>query len=151
MKRERGFNVKDNIDKMSEYLIPLRNNFKYIPVVVQQLNRAMTQADRFKLDMVEPKLSDFKDSGNTQQDANVIMTLFSPRRHELQKFRDYDITKLKDRFRSINILKNRDGAADVRIGLQFVGEVGYFQEIPKASQMTESIYNEIINLKYNSK
>ena len=30
----------------------------------------------------------------------------------------------------MSILKNRDGAADVRVGLQFVGEVGYFQELP---------------------
>jgi replicative DNA helicase len=146
MKRERNFNVKDNIDKMSEYLIPLRNNFNYIPVVVQQLNRSNTQADRFKLDMVEPKLSDFKDSGNTQQDANVIMSLFSPRRHELEDFRGYDIKKLRDRFRSVSILKNRDGAADVRIGLQFVGEVGYFQEIPKASEMNDELYRKIVNL-----
>ena len=151
MKREQGFNVKSNIDKMSEYLISLRNNFGYSPVVVQQLNRSNTQTDRFKLDMVEPKLSDFKDSGNTQQDANVIMSLFSPRRHELADFRGYDIKKLKDRFRSISILKNRDGGSDVRIGLQFVGEVGYFQEIPKASEMTDELYRKIVNLEKYSK
>lgn len=149
MKRERGMNVKENIDKMTEYLIPLRNNFNYIPVVVQQLNRSNTSSDRFKMDMVEPKLSDFKDSGNTQQDANVIMTLFSPRRHELEKFRGYDITKLKDRFRSVSVLKNRDGEADVRIGLQFVGEVGYFRELPKAKDMegNMTMYNDIVKLK----
>ena len=98
--------------------------------------------------MVEPKLSDFKDTGNTQQDANIIMSLFSPRRHELETFRGYDIKKLKDRFRSLSILKNRDGAADVRVGLQFVGEVGYFQEIAKLSAFKEdpSLYNKIVNL-----
>lgn len=148
MKREQGFNVKDNIDKMSEYLIPLRNNFRYIPVVVQQLNRTNTSADRFKMDMVEPKLSDFKDSGNTQQDANVIMSLFAPARHELEKFRGYDIKKLKDRFRSVQVLKNRDGASDVRIGLQFVGEVGFFQEIPRPGEITSTDIENIINLKY---
>ena len=101
------------------------------------------------MDMVEPKLSDFKDSGNTQQDANVIMTLFSPRRHELEKFRGYDIAKLKDRFRSVSVLKNRDGEADVRVGLQFVGEVGYFRELPKAKDMegNMTMYNDIVKLK----
>ena len=149
MKRERCMNVKENIDKMTEYLIPLRNNFNYIPVVVQQLNRSNTSADRFKMDMIEPKLSDFKDTGNTQQDANVIMTLFSPRRHEVQDFRGYDITKLKDRFRSVSILKNRDGEADVRIGLQFVGEVGYFRELPKASVFKgrDDLYRDVVELK----
>ena len=148
MKRERGYNTKENIDKMSEYLIPLRNNFGYIPAIVQQLNRSNTSADRFKMDMIEPKLGDFKDSGNTQQDANVIFALFSPRRHEMENFRGYDIKKLKDRFRSISVLKNRDGASDVRIGLQFVGEVGYFQEIPKlnAFRNDPSLYQKIANL-----
>jgi replicative DNA helicase len=148
MKRERGFNVKDNVDKMSEYLIPLRNNFNYIPVVVQQLNRSNTQTDRFKMDMVEPKLSDFKDSGNTQQDANVIMTLFSPHRHELENFRGYNIKKLRDRFRSVNILKNRDGAADVRVGLKFIGEVGLFSELPKVTEFSSNpeLYDQVLNL-----
>ena len=53
---------------------------------------------------------------------------------------------MRDRFRSVSILKNRDGAADVRIGLQFVGEVGYFQEIPKASEMNDELYRKIVNL-----
>jgi len=152
MKRERGYSVKDNIDKMSEYLIPLRNNFKFIPVVVQQLNRTISSTDRFKLDRVEPQLSDFKDTGNTQQDANVILSLFSPRRYEIPNFRGYNIAKLKDRFRSISVLKNRDGAADIRIGLQFVGEVGHFQEIPKAKDFEQNgtLYDEVVNLKYNS-
>jgi replicative DNA helicase len=148
MKREQGNNIKANIDKMSEYFIALRNNFGYTPVVVQQLNRSNTATDRFKMDMVEPKLSDFKDSGNTQQDANVIMSLFAPHRHELEGFRGYDITKLKDRFRSVGVLKNRDGPSDVRVGLQFVGEVGYFQEIPKADRFKENpaLYNKVVNL-----
>jgi replicative DNA helicase len=155
MKRERGFNQKDNIDKMSEYLIPLRNNFNFIPVVVQQLGRAMSQTDRFKLDRVEPQLSDFKDSGNTQQDANVVLSLFSPRKYEIENFRGYNIVKLKDRYRSLSILKNRDGAADIRIGLQFVGEVGHFEEVPPAKQFKEdpSLYDKVIdvNNKNNNK
>ena len=148
MKREQGNNIKANIDKMSEYFIALRNNFGYTPVVVQQLNRSNTATDRFKMDMVEPKLSDFKDSGNTQQDANVIMSLFAPHRHELEGFRGYDITKLKDRFRSVGVLKNRDGPSDVRVGLQFVGEVGYFQEIPRAIKFKENpaLYKRVVNL-----
>jgi replicative DNA helicase len=148
MKRERGFNQKDNIDKMSEYLIPLRNNFNFIPVVVQQLSRAMSQTDRFKLDRVEPQLSDYKDSGNTQQDANVVLSLFSPRKYEIENFRGYNIVKLKDRFRSLSILKNRDGAADSRIGLQFVGEVGHFEEVPPSKQFKEdpSLYDQVINV-----
>ena len=41
--------VKENIDSMSSYFVTLRNRYNIIPVVVQQLNRAMSSADRFKL------------------------------------------------------------------------------------------------------
>jgi len=153
MKKERGFSIKENIDKMSEYLIGLRNRYNFIPVVVQQLSRSISTTDRFKLDKVEPQLSDFKDTSNTQQDANVVMGLFSPRRYEIGNFRGYDITRLKDRFRSLTVLKNRDGVADLRIGLQFIGEVGQFSEIPKAIEFegNPDLYEEVINLKYKQK
>jgi replicative DNA helicase len=130
-KKEQGMTTKETVDRLSEYLIPMRNNFGFIPVVVQQIGRANTQVDRIKLDKIEPQLSDFKDSGNTQQDANVIMSLFAPHRHELENFRGFDIRKLKDRFRSLKVLKNRDGSSDFRIPLHFIGEVGQFAELPK--------------------
>lgn len=67
-KKEREFNKKEVIDKLSEYMIILRNKCRFSPVLIQQLNRSLSSADRFKLDRVEPQLSDFKESGNTQED-----------------------------------------------------------------------------------
>jgi hypothetical protein len=147
-KKEKGYNTKETIDRLSEYLIPMRNNFGFIPVVVQQIGRGNSTADRMKLDRLEPQLSDFKDSGNTQQDANVILSLFAPKRYELERFRGYDITKLRDRFRSLTILKNRDGESDIRIGLHFVGEAGHFAELPKLKQFEADpkLYNQYGNL-----
>lgn len=151
-KKEQGMTTKETVDKLSEYMIPLRNNFNFIPVVVQQIGRGNSTADRIKLDRLEPQLSDFKDSGNTQQDANVIMALFAPHRYELPTFRGFDINQLKDRFRSLAVLKNRDGASDFRIPLQFVGEVGHFAELPKASDFENGTakYSTYINIKKNA-
>lgn len=142
-KKEREFNKKEVIDKLSEYMIILRNKCNFSPVLVQQLNRSLSSADRFKLDRVEPQLSDFKESGNTQEDANVVLALFSPQRYEMPRFRDYDIVKMRNRFRSLSILKNRDGEADKVLGMQFIGEVGTFNELPKGLEMTEADYNRV--------
>lgn len=68
MRNERGFSKKQNIDKLSEYAIVLRNKCKFSPVLIQQLNRSMSSAERFTINRVEPQLSDFKESGNTQED-----------------------------------------------------------------------------------
>jgi len=130
-KKEQGMTTKETVDKLSEYMIPMRNNFGFSPVIVQQIGRGNTSSERMKMDKIEPQLSDFKDSGNTQQDANVILSLFSPRRHELENFRGFDIKQLKDRFRSLCVLKNRDGPSDIRVPLHFIGEVGQFTELPQ--------------------
>lgn len=145
-KKEREFNKKEVIDKLSEYMIILRNKCFYSPVLVQQLNRSMSSADRFKLERVEPQLSDFKESGNTQEDANVVLALFSPKRYEISEFRNYNIKELRDRFRSLSILKNRDGEADKIMGMTFIGEVGAFIEMPIGKEMCSNDYSRIQNI-----
>jgi hypothetical protein len=151
IKKERGFNTKDLIDKLSEYLIILRNKCGVTPVVVQQLNRAGNDPIRMKTGKMEPMLSDFKDSGNTIQDSNVVLSLFSPARYEMETHRNYKIAPniggLNSRYRSLQILKNRDGEADKTIGLQFLGEVGHFSELPPSSIITESDYVNINSVK----
>jgi len=149
--KERGFNTKDIIDKLSEYLVLLRNKLGITPVVIQQLNRSMSSTDRFRLERVEPQLSDFKDSGNTIQDSDIVMALHSPHRYEMNTHRKYDITKLKDRFRQLGILKNRDGESDKNLGMLFVGECGLFKELPRVEEVTDEYYNKINSIKKSFK
>ena len=135
---------KAAIDEVSRQLVFYRNQYNCIPVVVQQLNRTMSSIDRFKLDRVEPQLSDFKDTGNTQEDANIVLSIFSPLRYKLDTYRGYNVNMLKDRFRAMGVLKNRDGEADKVIGIKFLGEMGYFKELPIPSLMTDEDYDKII-------
>lgn len=147
IRKERGFSTKELIDKLSEYLIILRNKFNYTPVVIQQLNRSGNDPTRIKMNKMEPMLSDFKDSGGTIQDCNVCLALFSPVRYEMDDHRNYNINPLRNglgsRYRSLSILKNRDGEADKVIGLQFLGEIGHFQELKRASEMNSDEYDKI--------
>ena len=75
------------------------------------------------------------------------MALFNPFRYEINPYRNYDINKLRDRFRSLKILKNRDGNADKIIGLEFLGEIGHFKELPLPKDMTNTEYERIMNIK----
>jgi len=153
IKKERGFNTKDLIDKLSEYMIILRNKLQFTPVIIQQLNRAGSDPTRIKMDKMEPMLSDFKDSGSTVQDSNIVLSLFSPARYEMDTHRDYKISPksggLGGRYRSLSILKNRDGEADKTIGLEFIGEVGGFSELKRSSEMGVSEYLRINSIKKN--
>ncbi len=159
LQKAKGFNTKESIDKLSEYLIYLRNKFRYTPVVIQQLNRSNSGASRIKLDKMEPMLTDLRDSSGTAQDCNVCLALFSPARYELPKHRDYKINPneggLGHRYRSLSILKNRDGESDKAIGLKFIGECGYFEELPpapknniqKPGDMTLEDYERILSIR----
>lgn len=152
-KKERGFDTKGVIDKLSEYMIILRNKCNFTPVIIQQLNRAGNDPVRIRTGKMEPMLSDFKDSGNTIADCNVCMALFSPTRYEMETHRNYKINPkdggLGSRYRSLSILKNRDGEGDKTVGLQFIGECGHFQELPKASAITDADYSKISGIKKN--
>jgi len=144
-KKEQGFTTKENIDKLSEYLVLYRNKFSAIPVVISQFNRSISSTDRFKLEMVKPQLSDFKDTGNPQQDANTIMGIFSPNRYSIPKYGGYNVSALGDRFRGLSILKNRDGTPDISVGLGYIGEVGVFRELPPATKLvSEDHYQNLL-------
>lgn len=148
MMEERGFNTKQNIDKMSQYLVNLRNNFGLTPIVIQQLAFDSENDERHKTGRLTPTLKDFGDSKYTTRDANVIMTLFSPYRYSLERFQGYDVTKLGNSFRNLEILENRDGAPNVNLGLNFIGPCGTFRELPKSDNMGEIQYkyaSELLN------
>src|SRR5690606_16426413 len=69
--KERGFNTKENIDKLSEYTIILRNKCKFSFAYLAQANRNINDVERLKLEgnNLGLKMSDVKDSGNPVQDS----------------------------------------------------------------------------------
>jgi hypothetical protein len=79
---------------------------------------------------VEPSLDGLADNKLTQRDAFVIFGLFAPTRYEFPKHLGYDITKLKDNYRCLIILKNRVGKTNLRKGMYFNGKNFTFKELP---------------------
>lgn len=63
--KERGFNTKENIDKLSEYLLNLRNDFKGLYVLLSQFNRGLSSVERLKFagELLQPTAEDFKSTG----------------------------------------------------------------------------------------
>lgn len=80
MSLERGFNKKENIDKMSSHFVWLRNICKFTPVVLSQFNRDLGKTERMKFsgEQLSPSLEDFKDSGNLGEDKlNIYVKKFA--------------------------------------------------------------------------
>ena len=155
LKGEKGLGTKKEIiDKLSEHMRNARDLYGFSPVLVSQFNRDIANPIRIKNGDVEPMLEDFKDSGGTQEDADVVLSLFDPMRYKVPDPIGYDLGRLKDpltgskKYRCVKILKNSYGADDVRIGLGFQPEIGMFREMPKITQITDYDYDNIIDNSY---
>lgn len=144
---------KAAIDKMSDEYRYARDFYGYTIVPVSQFNRDISNPIRLKQGDVEPSLEDFKESGQTQDDADVVLALFDPGRYKVGDISGYDLDKLRDDqgnnyFRSLRLLKNTYGADNLRIGLAFLGEVGIFRELPKRRDIMDDDYQRVVDKTY---
>lgn len=144
--REGGKTVKENIDSLVNKQVILRNSCNYSFVNISQVNRAVNDLKRvhdYEKESLTLNLGDVKDSGGPVEATDMAIGIMSAKRYKMESHLRYDITKLQDRYRSINIAKNRDGDADLAIGLMFLGENGFFEELPKAKDIGQADYDRI--------
>lgn len=135
MRPSHGRSLKEEIDLTSSYLVTFREKCKISPLVIMQANRQASAMDRRREGMSNLTLNDVKDTGNPCQDSNVVISIFNPHREKLNSYRGYDIGQLESNFRSITVLKDRDGEADVEIGCAFYGKIGMFVELPRPEEI----------------
>lgn len=145
LKRVKGRNKKEEMDLASNYLMAFRNLYGYSPLVLLQLNRASSSMDRRGADMQEIEIGDIKDSGGPSEDAEVILAIFHPWREKLATSRGYNIRILQDKYRAIQVLKNRLGEADKSVSVNFFGSIGLWRELPKSDEL-KLIYNDVFKL-----
>ena len=121
----------------SKYCLHMRDKFGFIPVNVQQQASAKEQVEyNYKgksiEEKLEPSLDGLGDNKTTQRDANVVLGLFAPDRYSIAEHNGYDISFFRDRYRSMTILKDRDGVSNRKLPLFFNGAVDFFKELPRA-------------------
>lgn len=127
----RKMSLHESIVKLSsEYLITLRNKFKYIPVVIQQQAAAQESLDNFKSSKLKPSADGLGDCKLTGRDCDFMLGLFSPFRHEIPEYHGYDIKLMKDNIRFLEIVASREGGGGTMCPLYFDGAVNYFKELP---------------------
>lgn len=128
---ERGMTLKQTADKLSEYCVNLRNRYRVIPVLIQQQMAEMESLDAYKQNKMRPTAQGLADTKYTARDCNVLLGVFSPFRHELPEYKGYDITKLRDNSRFLEVILNRGGSAGGLVGLFFDGATCNWAELPK--------------------
>lgn len=138
---------KNKIDEVSDHFVTYRNKCLYTFVMVQQLNRSISDIHRLKYtgNELQPMVSDFKESQNTQEDANIIMALFNPEIYKnITKHLGYDLNVLQNTYRSLHILASRDTEAPLDMPLYCDMEVGFMTRMPELnSQALKTLYDKL--------
>ena len=135
----------------SDHCIHLRNFYGCSPVDIQQQAAEKEKQDYYKGQTIEsklePSLDGLGDNKTTQRNADIVLGLFAPDRYDLRLHEGYDIGKLGDHYRSLKILKNREGEANAKIGLLFDGANLTFEELPRKDEFETqgvSLYNKVL-------
>lgn len=131
--KERGYSMKENVDKMSEYLVESSRLFQHINIAVVHLNRWVNvDMLRYYGDKIKPTSDNVKDTGNLSEDLSVMITLLDPAdpMYKLETHMGYNFKEFnnagKAKYRSAHIVENRYGdLADMRLG--FVGGAHFFE------------------------
>jgi hypothetical protein len=135
---------KQAIDKTVETLQYTRDYLGWSDIAVNQLNRDLSNSLYSKLDSFEPHLDNAKETGNTAEAADVVLSLFDPIKFNTNDkyYGNVDVFRNPENgqktFRNIKILKNSYGSDDVGIGTVFHGETGIFRELPKSKFIKEN-------------
>lgn len=83
------------------------------------------------------RMSDAADSADPSKACEIMIGVFSPYKERLNSYMKYDISKLEDNFRAIQIIKSRYGQSDLIIPCNFFGDVNYWHDLPKADEITD--------------
>ncbi len=147
---EQGLSLKQLIDKLSAYNVWMRNICNWSFLELQQFNSALNSIDRQKFKGVDlsPGQSDFKDSGNPYQDADIAMGIFNPWKLDIKESDGYDLKTLQSYYRQIKVIKNRIGFDNVTVGTVFDAKSENFIELPQASVMNQdrSLYEKYLRM-----
>ena len=149
-------NKHETISKLSsDYFIQLRNKYKYSPVIIQQ---QVSDKEAIEVnykgntiyEKLQPSLQGLGDNKLTQRDVDFALGIFSPARYECPSWRGYDISRLNNYYRQIEVLKDRDGYPNVRGHFLFEGDINTYTELPKFDDEfnMQKVY-EYINKKEN--
>lgn len=151
---ELGETLHQTIGKMSSnYCLHMRDKFGFTPVIVQQMASDKEKIEtnfqgKTNEEKLEPSLDGIGNNKETIRDVNIALGLFSPARYKIENHNGYNILKLANNYRSLNIMKSRDGIADKKIGLFFNGAVDNFKELPdsKDEVLMQQVYKYIETL-----
>ncbi len=118
-----GGNREQEISTISRNLKALAKELDIPVVALSQLSRAVETRGGTK----RPLLSDLRESGAIEQDADIVSFIYRPEYYKIDEWDDDDKTPTEGQAEFI-VAKHRNGGLD-EIRLKFVGNLGKFENL----------------------
>lgn len=135
---ERGFKMKETVDKFSEYAVEFRNTCNFTFVHIIHLNRALSDMGRrqYDEDRLFPQSDDIKETGNLSEDSNYIFTMFNPNddkfnltKHFGTPIRRPDKSLLYPFMRTVHLVESRHSVCPQHFRVNMYGDVKKFEPL----------------------
>lgn len=150
---ERDMDLRESINKLSEYMVILRNRYNYIPVIVQQQNSESQSLEAFKNNKIRPTISGIADSRYTARDCSVMLGITNPSSFDLPDYMGYPIKDaFKGNIRFLEVVINRNGSSNGICPLFFDGATNDFRELalPNEKDKIDRVLSYLRNIRSNT-
>lgn len=135
---ERGWQMKQVVDKYIEYTVELRNLLKYTFIHIIHTNRNLASQERIKFagDMLYPTAEDVKETGNLSEDADYLFTIFNPNddRYKLTShfgipIRDSSGNEIYPNMRTVHLVESRHTHYPQHFKTNMIGNLKSFEPL----------------------
>jgi replicative DNA helicase len=133
-----GMNREQEIAAISRSLKTIAKELNIPVIALSQLSRSVETRGGDK----RPQLSDLRESGSIEQDADVVMFLYRPEYYQITETETGESTK---GMAEVIIAKNRSGSVD-NVNLRFIGKYTRFAEFDGFT-LSQEKYEEISGTK----
>lgn len=132
-------NREQEISSISRNLKALAKELNVPVIALSQLSRAVETRGGTK----RPLLSDLRESGAIEQDADIVSFIYRPEYYGIENWDDEGGTETAGQAEFI-VAKHRNGGLD-NIRLSFIGNLGRFEDLQTTSINFTEIYSSSMN------
>ena len=136
-------NREQEISMISRNLKSLAKELDIPVIALSQLSRAVETRGGTK----RPQLSDLRESGAIEQDADIVSFIYRPEYYQIEEWDDEEHSSCIGQAEFI-VAKHRNGGLD-NIRMKFIGQLGKFEDLQSADSSYE--YQSKMNVDDNSK
>lgn len=134
LSQERNKTLRETINKLSEYMVQLRNKFSYTPIIIQQQSTETADLEAFKANKIRPTTAGLSDSKYTARDCNTMLGIVNPFKFEIPTYLKYNIERFQDNIRFLEVVIQRGGMAKGIAALFFDGATCFFSQLPEPNE-----------------